>query len=63
LAAFLTARLGRRQVGRAFEYRIFVATTSSVSPAELAEKLGPIIKDLEAQGRKNMATADMLAAL
>jgi hypothetical protein len=37
------------------EYRLF-AKEKTVSATELAEKLGPIIKDLKIEGKKNMAT-------
>jgi hypothetical protein len=37
------------------EYRIF-PREKTVSATELAEKLGPLIKDLKVEGKKNMAT-------
>lgn len=37
------------------QYRIF-SKEKSVSSTELAEKLGPLIKDLKIEGKKNMAT-------
>lgn len=45
----------RRHVGKGFEYRIF-QTEKMISSGELIEKLTPIVRDLKAEGRKNMAT-------
>lgn len=44
-----------KQVGTSFQYRIF-HQKRMVSSQELATKLGPIIEDLAAEGKKNMAT-------
>jgi hypothetical protein len=40
---------------KGFEYRIY-KQEKMISSSELVEKLTPIIKDLKAEGRKNMAT-------
>jgi hypothetical protein len=48
----------RRKVGQHFEYRIF-PKEKSISSIELVEKLAPIIKELKAQGRTNMATVSI----
>jgi hypothetical protein len=45
----------RKKVGQHFEYRIF-GLDQTVSSNELVEKLTPILKGLEAEGAKNMAT-------
>jgi hypothetical protein len=45
----------RKKVGQHFEYRIF-RQDKGVSSLELTEKLTPILKGLEAEGAKNMAT-------
>jgi predicted ArsR family transcriptional regulator len=45
----------KKKVGQHFEYRIF-RLAKTVSSSELIEKLTPILKDLEAEGEKNMAT-------
>ncbi len=45
----------RKKVGQHFEYRIF-RLDKTISPSELIEKLAPILKGLEAEGEKNMAT-------
>ena len=49
------AKCERRHVGKGFEYRIY-KQEKMISSSELVEKLTPIIKDLKAEGRKNMAT-------
>lgn len=48
-------KIERRRRGPGYQYRIF-SMEKQVSSAELAEKLGPIIVQLKAQGSKNMAT-------
>lgn len=48
-------RIERRRRGREFQYRIY-PMEKTVSSVELSEKLGPIILQLRAEGRKNMAT-------
>lgn len=48
-------KIERRRRGRDFQYRIF-PMEKTVSTTELTEKLGPLILDLKAEGRKNMAT-------
>jgi predicted ArsR family transcriptional regulator len=45
----------KKKVGQHFEYRIF-RLGKTVSSSELIEKLTPILKGLEAEGAKNMAT-------
>jgi hypothetical protein len=45
----------KKRVGKRFEYRIF-GLDQTVSSLELIEKLTPILKGLEAEGAKNMAT-------
>lgn len=52
-----TADVEQRLRGRDqhVEYRLF-KKDKTVSAIELAEKLGPIIKDLKLEGKKNMAT-------
>ena len=49
------AKCERRHAGKGFEYRIY-KQEKMISSSELVEKLTPIIKDLKAEGRKNMAT-------
>jgi hypothetical protein len=44
-----------KQVGKSTSYRIF-PKTRMISSEELTTKLGPLIKDLKAEGKKNMAT-------
>lgn len=44
-----------KPVGKTTHYRIF-KQDKTVSTTELTEKLGPIIKELKTEGRKNMAT-------
>lgn len=48
-------KVERRRRGRDYQYRIF-PLEKTVSSVELAEKLGPLVDQLKAQGRKNMAT-------
>ena len=48
-------RIERRRRGRDFQYCIY-PMDKTVSTVELTEKLGPIILQLKAEGRKNMAT-------
>ena len=45
----------KKKVGQHFEYRLF-RLDKTVSSSELTEKLTPILKGLEAEGAKNMAT-------
>ena len=45
----------KKKVGQHVEYRIF-RLDQTVSSSELIEKLTPILKGLEAEGAKNMAT-------
>jgi hypothetical protein len=45
----------KKKVGTHFEYRIF-PLERTISSVELITKLAPIIQDLKAEGRKNMAT-------
>ncbi len=49
------AKCERKKVGTHFQYRIFYSE-KTISSNELTEKLGPIIKGLKEEGRKNMAT-------
>jgi hypothetical protein len=44
-----------KQVGTKFHYRIF-NTEKMVSVSELTEKLGPLVKGVVAEGKKNVAT-------
>jgi hypothetical protein len=48
-------RVERKRVGTNTEFRIF-KEDKTVSLDELIEKLAPIIKELKAEGKKNMAT-------
>jgi hypothetical protein len=48
-------RLEKRKNGRSFDVRIF-RKVREVPAGELKEKLGPLIKQIEAEGRKNAAT-------
>ena len=48
-------KVERKRVGQQIEFRIF-KTDKTVSLDELIEKLAPIIKELKAEGKKNMAT-------
>jgi len=48
-------KVERRRHGPGWQYRIF-PTEKTVSSVELTEKLGPLIAELKAEGRKNMAT-------
>ena len=45
----------KKKVGQHLEYRIF-RLDQTISSTELIEKLTPILKGLEAEGAKNMAT-------
>jgi transcriptional regulator with XRE-family HTH domain len=45
----------RKRVGQHYEWRIF-KTDRTISLHEMIEKLAPILKGLEAEGKKNMAT-------
>jgi hypothetical protein len=49
------ARSERKRVGTSCSYRIF-RKKNMISSNELVEKLGPIIKSLKAEGKKNAAT-------
>ena len=49
------ARCERKKVGTSYSYRIF-RQTRTISSAELKTKLTPLIKELKAEGKKNMAT-------
>jgi hypothetical protein len=49
------AKSERKRVGASNAFRIF-RKQNMVSSNELVEKLGPIIKSLKAEGKKNMAT-------
>jgi len=49
------ARSERKRVGMSCSYRIF-RKENMISSNELVEKLGPIIKGLKAEGKKNAAT-------
>jgi hypothetical protein len=49
------AKAERKKVGDQIYYRIF-KQDKKVSVEELIEKLAPIIKELKAEGKKNMAT-------
>lgn len=44
-----------KQIGKSFSYQIF-RKERMISSQELTTKLGPIIDDLKAEGKKNMAT-------
>lgn len=45
----------KKKVGQHVEYRIF-SLNKTISSSELIKKLTPILKGLEAEGAKNMAT-------
>lgn len=49
-----------KTVGRVKHFRFF-KNSRMVSSTELIEKLAPIVKDLEEQGRRNMVTMDVMA--
>jgi hypothetical protein len=49
------AKSERKRVGTSCSYRIF-RKENMISSNELVEKLGPIIKGLKAEGKKNAAT-------
>jgi hypothetical protein len=49
------AKVEHRKVGKETHYRIF-KQDKTVSTDELTEKLTPILEELEAEGKKNMAT-------
>lgn len=46
----------RRRAGKSFEYRLIRADGEKVAVDEIRTKLGPLIKGLIAEGKKNMAT-------
>jgi predicted ArsR family transcriptional regulator len=48
-------KVEKKKVGQHVEYRIF-SLDKTISSTELIEKLTPILKGLEAEGAKNMAT-------
>ena len=48
-------KVERKRVGTHTEFRIF-KTDKTISLDELIEKLAPLIKELKAEGKKNMAT-------
>jgi hypothetical protein len=48
-------RSEQKRVGSSFHHRIF-KSEKKISSVELVEKLAPIIKELKAEGKKNMAT-------
>jgi transcriptional regulator with XRE-family HTH domain len=48
-------KIERRRRAQDYQYRIF-PMANTVSTVELAEKLGPLVIKLKAEGRKNMAT-------
>jgi hypothetical protein len=52
---YFGCKVERKRVGTHTEFRIF-KENKRISLDELVEKLTPIIKDLKAEGRKNMAT-------
>jgi hypothetical protein len=52
---YFGCKVERKRVGTHTEFRIF-KENKKISLDELVEKLTPIIKDLKAEGRKNMAT-------
>jgi hypothetical protein len=49
------ARSEKKTVGTELQYRLF-KMNKTISSSELTEKLAPIVKDLEEQGRKNQVT-------
>jgi hypothetical protein len=49
------AKSERKPVGTSFAFRIF-PKENTISSRELVEKLGPIIKGLKTEGKKNAAT-------
>ena len=53
-------KIERRRRGRDHQYRVF-PMEQTVSSVELTEKLGPLIIELKAEGRKNMATIAITA--
>ena len=52
---YFGCRVERKRVGTHTEFRIF-KEDKTISLDELIEKLAPIIKELKAEGKKNMAT-------
>jgi hypothetical protein len=51
------AKAEKRKHGTSYEYRIFKGAASRVvALKEIRTKLGPLIKELKAEGKKNMAT-------
>jgi hypothetical protein len=52
---YFGCRVERKRVGTDTEFRIF-KEDKTISLDELIEKLTPIIKELKAEGKKNMAT-------
>ena len=52
---YFGCRVERKRVGADTEFRIF-KKDKTVSLDELTEKLAPLIKELKAEGKKNMAT-------
>jgi hypothetical protein len=55
-AGYGVSSFEKKLVGTSTAYRIFPAT-KTVSSVELAERLGPIVKELEAEGKKHPAAA------
>lgn len=49
----------RRKYGKSYQFRIFPTTDKKVSATEIHTKLGPILKRLEIESKKNMATMDI----
>jgi len=52
---YFGCKVERKRVGANAEFRIF-RKEKTISLDELIEKLAPIIKELKAEGKKNMAT-------
>jgi hypothetical protein len=52
---YFGCKVERKRVGTYTEFRIF-KEDKTISLDELIEKLAPIIKELKAEGKKNMAT-------
>ncbi len=53
-------RVEKKKYGKTFQYRMFrIAGQQTVGVEEIRTKLGPILKRLEAESKKNMATMDI----
>jgi len=54
------AKCEKKPVGKSFSYRLF-KQHRAIAASELLEKLAPIVKGLEEQGRRNMVTVSLTA--